>query len=118
MLVDVGSFRFAGRRVARGVDSVTLLRTIPLPFQPASRDSALQCVSTAIGSQCSVVEDGIYIRLATAQSSGRRVTANVVSTTTHQNRIPPAVCERRHQLVFTRSGRGWMLTDTIAKRVC
>ena len=120
LLVDVRSFRMAPGELADGaVDSAAVAGAIGKPFRAVVVDSALRCVNSMLGRQCGVVGDGVFVRMAVAQASPRRITANVVSVTTHENRIPPANCDRRHRLVMERSESGrWAIADSVAGRTC
>lgn len=119
LFVDPRSFRYwANRQLNLSVDSARIVAAINRPFQPAAEEAAVQCANFQLGPTCSVIQDGVFVRLSLLLTEPHTLLAYTTSLVTHQNYIPSAVCERRFELVFTRKERGWQLTGRNPKREC
>lgn len=119
LFVDPRSFRYwANRQLNLNLDSAGIVAAINRPFRPATDENAVQCANFQLGPTCSVIEDGVFVRLSLLLTEPHTLLAYTTSIVTHQNYIPSAVCERRFELVFTRQESGWRLTGRNPKREC
>lgn len=119
LFVDPRSFRYwAERQLNLNLDSAQIVQAINRPFEPATEEDAVQCANFQLGPTCSVVQDGVFVRLSLLTTDPHVIRAYTTSVVTHQNYIPSAVCDRRFELVFTRQESGWALTERNPKREC
>jgi len=119
LFVDPRSFRYWGnRQLNLSLDSAAIMAAINRPVQPSSEENVVQCAIFQLGPTCSITQDGVFIRLSLLLTEPHTLLAYTTSLVTHQNYIPSAVCERRHELVFTRQEAGWQLTGRNPKREC
>ena len=119
MLVDPRSFRYwAQRQLGLEVDTTRVLQAIGQPVEPITLENAVQCANFMLGPSCAVQNDGVFVRLSLLQTDPKEIRAYTVSVVTHSNYLPPAVCERRLELVFAKQEQGWALTEQNPKREC
>jgi hypothetical protein len=119
LFVDPRSFRYwANRQLNLNLDSARIVGAINRPFRPSTEENAVQCANFQLGPTCSVIEDGVFVRLSLLLTEQHRMLVYTTSLVTHQNYIPSAVCERRFELVFTRQNGPWQLAERNPKREC
>ena len=119
LLVDPRSFRYWADRELEGTfDSASVAQAIRQPFEPAKPEDAIQCANLQLGPSCAVTQDGVFVRLSMLRVAPHEIRAYTASVVTHNDYIPPAVCERRLELVFTEQQGQWKLAEQNPKRRC
>lgn len=119
LLVDPNSFRYwALRELNEKLDSGAVLQAVGRPFRPTTLDSAVECANLQLGPSCAVTGDGVFVRMHMLRIRPHEIRAYSTSVVTHNNFIPPAVCERRLELVFTQQAGQWKLAQRNPKREC
>lgn len=119
LLVDASSFGFgAGRVTGEEIAPDTVLAALEEPVRQSTFEEAVLCEDAGLGAACYVREDGVFVRLGLARRTSSTIRVLVVSTSTHGNRFPSAICERRHELLFEQRGGEWTLAEAEPTRVC
>lgn len=119
LLLDVKSFRGGSlRATGEIVETDRIASAVDRPFVATVPDSSFNCLEMELGMSCWVPKNGVFVHLNLASRSPDRLTMHVTSTVTASNFIPPVLCDRQFQLEFARSGSGWVMQDTVAKKTC
>lgn len=119
LLVDASSFGYGARSViGEEIAPDTVLAALEEPVRPSTPEEAVLCEDAGLGAACYVLQDGVFLRLGLARRTSNTLRVLVVSTLTHGNRFPSAICERRHELLFEQRGGEWTLAEAEPTRVC